>query len=80
MRAVQHMLVCYASCVKLAPRPHTSMPSVVGATAARAGMRRSASPRCSEEEEPTNAVAAAVAAAAAEPELLFPRLTDDGYR
>ena len=79
MRAVQHMLVCYASCVKLAPRPHTSMPPV-GATAARARMRRSASPRCSEEEQPTKAVAAAVAAATAEPEVLFPRLTDDGYR
>ena len=76
---MQHMLVCYASCVKLAPRPRTSMPPV-GATAARARMRRSASPRCSEEEQPTKAVAAAVAAATAEPEVLFPRLTDDGYR
>ena len=76
---MQHMLVCYASCAKLAPRPHTSMPPV-GATAARARMRRSASPRCSEEEQPTKAVAAAVAAATAEPEVLFPRLTDDGYR
>ena len=83
MRAVQHMLVCFASCVKLAPsHAYTSMPPVRGATAARPRMRRTASPRCvgtRDEEPPTNAVAAAVAAAAAEPEVLFPRLTDDGY-
>jgi len=68
--ALQHMLVCCAGCVNLAPRLHTCMPPVV---------RRTASPRCSEDEQATNAVAAAVAAAAAEPEVLFPRLTDDGY-
>ena len=81
MRAVQHVLVCYASCVRLAPPPHTRMP-LVGPTSAPARMGRCGSPRCSE-EGPAKAVPAAVAAAAAttgsEPEVLFPRLTDDGY-
>ena len=82
MRAVQHVLVCYVSCVRLAPPPHTRMP-LVGPTSAPARMGRCGSPRCSE-EGPAKAVPAAVATAAAtttgsEPEVLFPRLTDDGY-
>ena len=82
MRAVQHVLVCYVSCVRLAPPPHTRMP-LVGPTSAPARKGRCGSPRCSE-EGPAKAVPAAVATAAAtttgsEPEVLFPRLTDDGY-
>ena len=82
MRAVQHVLMCYVSCVRLAPPPHTRMP-LVGPTSAPARKGRCGSPRCSE-EGPAKAVPAAVATAAAtttgsEPEVLFPRLTDDGY-
>ena len=51
MRAVQHVLVCYASCVRLAPPPHTRMPPV-GATSAPARIGRSGNPRCSEEVNP----------------------------
>ena len=56
---MQQMLVCYAGCVKLAPRLQTCTPSV---GVRRASVRLGPTDWGSEEEQ-----------------VLFPRLTDDGY-